>query len=119
MKRWVRWQHWVAGLAGLYTALATLWTNQGGASTALMITFGLLLAAAAAVNLAVPGRPGVEWAQLAVAVLLFLAPWFGGYSGLTGAAWTSWVAGLVAAVATALAIWPSVGAHRHTPSLSH
>lgn len=120
MKRWVRWEDWVAGVAGLYTVLATLWTRQGGASTALMIIFGLLLVAAAVVDLAMPGQPGVEWAQLVVAVLLFLAPWFGGYVSQTGAAWTSWIAGAVAAVASAIAIRPSMEERRsHTARLSH
>jgi membrane associated rhomboid family serine protease len=120
MKRWVRWQDWVAGLAGLYTVLATLWTRQGGASTALMIVFGLLLVAAAVVDLAMPGLPGVEWAQLVLAVLLFLAPWFGAYADRTGAAWTSWIMGLIAAVVSAIAIKPSMDERRHhMPRLSH
>jgi hypothetical protein len=122
MRRWVRWQDWVTGAAGLYTVLATLWTHQVGASTALMIVFGLLLVAAAVVNLAVPGLPGVEWAQLVVGALLFLAPWFGGYTSAAGAAWTSWIAGAVAVVVTAIAIKPSMDARGHghgRPRLSH
>jgi hypothetical protein len=120
MKRWVRWQDWVAGLAGLYAVLATLWTRQGGASTVLMIVLGLLLVAAAVVDLAMPGQPGVEWAQLVVAVLLFLAPFFGGYLDRTGAAWTSWITGAVGAIATAIAIKPSMDERsHHMPRLSH
>jgi hypothetical protein len=120
MKRWVRWEDWVAGLAGLYTVLATLWTRQGGGSTVWMIVLGLLLVAAAVVDLAMPGQPGVEWAQLVVAVLLFLAPWFGGYADRTGAAWTSWIAGVIAAVVSALAIKPSMDERsHHMPRLSH
>jgi hypothetical protein len=119
MKRWTRWQDWVAGLAGLYTALATLWTRQGGASTALMIIFGLLLVASAIVNLAAPGLSAVEWAQLVIAALLFLAPWYGGYANLIGASWTSWIAGLVAGVVTAVAIKPSMDSAQHRPRLSH
>jgi len=120
MQRWVRWQDWVAGVAGLYTALATLWTHQTGGSTVLMVVLGLLLVVGAIVNLAAPGRPGIEWAQLVVAVLLFLAPWYGAYATAVGAAWTSWIAGAVAAVVTAVAIKPSTEAHtHHTPRLSH
>jgi hypothetical protein len=85
-----------------------------------MIVLGLLLVAAAVVDLAMPGLPGVEWAQLAVAVLLFVAPWFGGYASRTGAAWTSWIAGAIAAIVSAIAIRPSMEERRHhTPRLSH
>ena len=34
----------------------------------------------------------------AIGVLLFVAPWVVGYSGLTGAAWTSWLVGAIVVV---------------------
>lgn len=119
MKKWTRWQDWVVAVAGLYTALSTLWTHQGGMSTALMLTFGVLLIAGGVINLAMPGTPVVEWAQAIVAALLFISPWLGSYTSYTGAAWTSWIAGAVSVIAAGLAIRPSNEAHHHRISPSH
>lgn len=113
MKRWTRWQDWVVAAAGAYTALSVLWTSQTGSSTAIMVTLGILLIAGAAINLAMPGMPAVEWAQAVIAVALLLAPWVGAFTSATGAAWTAWSAGAVALVVTALAIRPSTEEYRH------
>jgi hypothetical protein len=46
-------------------------------------------------------------------VLLLVSPWIGGYAdAMTGAAWVSWIGGAVAIVVAALAIRPSMEAHR-------
>jgi hypothetical protein len=113
MKKWTRWQDYVAIAIGLYAALATLWTAQGGMSTVLMLVLGGLLVISGAINLAQPGMPAVEYAQAAVGLLLFLAPWFGAYATHTGAAWTSWIGGALAAVVTATAIRPSTEESHH------
>jgi hypothetical protein len=120
MKKWTRWQDWVALAAGLFAALSTLFMPQVGASMALMLIFGALLVITALVNLAMPGMPAMEWAQVVVAALLFLSPWFGAYVASTGAAWTSWIAGLIAAVVTATAIKPSTEERsHHRPAAQH
>jgi hypothetical protein len=119
MKKWTRWQDWVAVAAGLFAALSTLWTRQSGASLALMVIFGLLLVASGLVNLAMPGMPAVEWTQVVIAALLFLSPWMGGYTNLTGAAWTSWITGAIAAIVSAAAIRPSREVRTHRPATSH
>ncbi|WP_347110874.1 SPW repeat protein [Paenarthrobacter sp. S56] len=113
MKKWTRWQDWVVVAAGAYTALSVLWTSQTGSSTAIMVTLGALLVIGAGINLAMPGMPAIEWAQAVVAVALLLAPWVGGFTSATGAAWTAWVAGAVALVVTAFAIRPSTEEYRH------
>lgn len=107
MKKWTRWQDWVTVAAGLYAALSVFWTNAAGSSTALMLVFGILLIISGVINLAMPGTPAMEWIQAAFGALLFLSPWFGSYAMQTGAAWTSWITGLVALVVTATAIKPS------------
>lgn len=119
MKKWTRWQDWVAVVVGLYAALSTLWTKQAGMSTALMVVFGVLLIASGLINLAAPGMPAVEWAQAVVALLLFLSPWIGSYATQTGAAWTSWICGAVAVIVTAAAIKPSTEVHHHRIMPSH
>ncbi|WP_423184556.1 SPW repeat domain-containing protein [Arthrobacter sp. NyZ413] len=113
MKKWTRWQDWTVVAAGAYAALSVLWTAQGGASVAFMVTLGVLLVAAAVTNLAVPGMPVAEWVQAAVAVVLLIAPWIGGFASMTGAAWSAWIPGAIALVVTALAIKPSTEEYRH------
>ena len=120
MKKWTRWQDWVAVVAGLYAALSVMWTTQAGSSTMLMVLFAVLLIASGVINLAMPGTPAMDWVQAALGLLLLLSPWLGSYANDTGAAWTSWITGLVALVVTALAIKPSTEEHRHhTISPSH
>lgn len=113
MKKSTRWQDWTAIAAGAYAALSVLWTSQGGSSTALMVILGVLLVAAGVTNLAMPGMPAAEWAQAVFAVVLLLAPWLGGFTSMTGAAWSAWIPGAVALVVTAFAIKPSTEEYRH------
>jgi hypothetical protein len=111
MKKWARWEDCVAGLCGLYAALSVLRTRQAGGSTALMLVFGILLVVPGAMNLSLPGTPWLEYAQCALGVLLFISPWIGAYPDQTGAAWTSWIAGILAAAVTAAAIKPALDTH--------
>jgi hypothetical protein len=93
------------------------WTKQTGASMALMLIFGILLIVAGVLNLSLPGTPWLEYVQCALGVLLFISPWIGAYYYLTGAAWTSWITGIIAAAVTAAAIKPALDAHhRMRPS---
>ena len=118
VKKWYRWQDYATVAAGLFTAIAVLWTRQQNMSTTFMLLFGGLLIISGIINLAMPGTPVVEYAQAVLAALLILSPWLGSYTGATGAAWTSWIAGAVALVVTAAAIKPSTEAH-HNLRMSH
>lgn len=119
MKRWMRWEDYVAGASGLYAALSVLWTSQTTMSRTLMITFGAALVATAVLNLAMPGTPWLEYAQAGVGVLLFISPWAAAYTDHVGAAWTSWITGIVAAAVTAAAIRPAIDAHHNRMIPSH
>nr|WP_077489300.1 SPW repeat protein [Sinomonas mesophila] len=119
MKKWMRWEDYVAIAAGLYTALSVMWTVQSASSTTLMLVFGVLLIVTGVLNLAMPGTPWLEYAQAAVGVLLFVSPWMGMYTSQMGASWTSWIAGLVAAGVTAAAIKPAMDARHHRVMPSH
>ncbi|MFD5277657.1 SPW repeat protein [Pseudarthrobacter sp. NPDC058362] len=118
MKKWYRWQDYVAVAAGLFTAAAVLFTRQEGMSATLMLVLGGLLAVSGIVNLAMPGTPAMEYVQAVLAAALVLSPWLGSYASATGAAWTSWIAGAVAMAVTAAAIRPSTAAH-HNMRMSH
>jgi len=119
MKKWTRWEDWVAVGVGLVVALSTFVMPQVGASMACMLTLGILLIASGVVNLAMPGLVATEYVQLALGILLVIAPWIGQYaSGATmGPAWVSWIGGAVAAIVAAIAIRPAM--HAHDRSLPH
>ena len=113
MKKWTRWEDWVAIAAGLAVVLSTMFVAPMGASVAIMLTLGILLIASGVVNLAFPGMVAMEYVQGALGLLLIISPWVGGYADATtfGAAWMSWICGAVAVVVAALAVRPSMRAH--------
>jgi len=113
MKKWTRWEDWVAIAAGLAVALSAMFVPAMGASVAIMVTLGVLLIISGLVNLAMPGLVAMEYVQGALGVLLIISPWVGGYADAMtfGAAWVSWICGAVAVVVAALAIRPSMQAH--------
>ena len=117
MKKWTRWQDWVAVAAGLYVALSTIWTAHMGASVALMLVLGVLLVAAGVWSLAMPGLVSMEWIHVALGALLIISPFVGGYASSAGAAWTSWIAGAVALIVGLLAVQPAM--RMHHPQASH
>jgi hypothetical protein len=113
MKKWTRWEDWVAIAAGLAVAVSSMFVPAMGASVAIMVTLGVLLVISGLVNLAMPGLVAMEYVQGALGVLLIISPWVGGYADAMtfGAAWMSWICGAVAVVVAALAIRPSMQAH--------
>lgn len=103
MRPWNRLQDWVTLLAGVYTAtspiaLSTIGMTGEGRVVVAMVTLGALLVISSIVSLARPNVIAAEWATALVGGLLFVAPWVVGYTGLTGAAWTSWLVGVVVVV---------------------
>lgn len=111
IKPWTRWQDWAALVLGVYVILATMWTRTSGGAVSAMIVLGALLVLAAVWSLAMPGSMTSEYAHMLLGVLLFLAPWVLGYSGLAGAAWTSWVVGVLAVLVGAAALPEANVAH--------
>src|SRR5437870_2696194 len=39
-----------------------------------------------------------EWTEIVIGVLVFVAPWALGFTGLTALAWSAWMAGILAVV---------------------
>jgi hypothetical protein len=113
MKKWTRWEDWVAIAAGAAAVVSAMIVPPMGASVALMLVLGALLIISGLVNLAMPGMVAMEYVQAALGVLLIVSPWFGGYADAMtfGAAWMSWICGAVALVVALLAIRPSMQAH--------
>jgi hypothetical protein len=103
MRPWTRLQDWVTLLAGVYTTtsplvLSTIGMTGEGRVVVAMITLGALLVISSIVSLARPNVIAAEWGTTLLGVLLFVSPWVVGYTDLTGAAWTSWLVGVVVVV---------------------
>lgn len=111
-RTWRRWQDWTAVAIGVLTALSPIVVATDVAALWTLVVFGVLIAAAGLWSLAAPGSVASEYAHVVLGVLLFVSPWVFGYADLAGAAWTSWVAGVLA-VAVGFAAVPAAQAdHR-------
>ena len=108
MKRWTRWQDWVAVAAGLYAALATSWVAGTATSITLMIVLGVLMIIAGLWSVIVPKIVSMEWIVAVIGALLFISPWVAQYSTSMGAAWTSWICGGVGVVTGVWALQPAI-----------
>lgn len=111
-KPWTRWQDWASVVLGAYLVLATLWTATGAAALTTMIVLGALLVVAGAWSLAMPGSITSEYAHVLLGVLLVISPWVLGYTQFGGAAWTSWVVGVLAVIVGVAALPEANAAHR-------
>lgn len=113
MKRWTRWQDWVAVAAGLYAALVSIWmAPRAGAAMYMLLILGVLMIAAGVWSLAAPDVVSMEWVIAAIGVLLFISPWIGGFAGDPSSAWTAWICGAVGVIVGLWAIIPAMKAHK-------
>jgi hypothetical protein len=111
-KVWTRWQDWVALVIGVLTALSPVVVATDAAAAWTLVVLGVVLALTALWSLAAPGSVASEYGHGVLGVLLFIAPWVMSYSDLTGAAWTSWIAGVLAVLVAASAVPSATSAHR-------
>src|SRR5262245_50057473 len=107
MKGLTRWQDGVFLSAGQYGVVSALWCATDPPAMWSLICLGVLIAAAAVAPLAGRTMDSMEYAHAALGVLLFIAPWVLGYADMMGAAWTSWIVGLISFV-VGLAAIPAV-----------
>ncbi|WP_016697229.1 SPW repeat protein [Actinoalloteichus spitiensis] len=110
--KWSRWQDWAAFALGVYTVISTIWLDVTAGTAWTMIVLGALLAASGLWSLAAPGSVASEWTHMLFGVLLFLAPWVIGYTEQGGAAWTSWIVGVLTVLVSAAALPEANTAHR-------
>ena len=111
-KPWMRWQDWAGVVLGAYLILATMWTATNGAAVMAMIVLGALLIVASVWSLAIPGSMTSEYSHMLLGALVFISPWVLGYTLFMGAAWTSWIVGVLAVIAGLAAIPEANAAHR-------
>jgi uncharacterized membrane protein HdeD (DUF308 family) len=102
---WKRLQDWLTVVIGVLLFVAPFvlgaTANQAAAWTA--YAGGVLLAIAGLWSLTRSSQADhvAEWAEIVVGVLVFLAPWALGFTGLTALAWSAWIAGILAVVLAA------------------
>jgi hypothetical protein len=112
MKRWTRWQDWVALAAGAVTLLTPLWSDPGGGGRTAMLVLGIVLVLTALWSLYDPGAIASEYSHAVLGVLLFISPWVFSFTDTEVAAYTSWIAGVVAVAVGLLAVPESTKAHQ-------
>lgn len=111
-RAWTRPHDWAEVVIGVVAALSPLWLSTDGTAMWTMVVLGALIALDGLASLAMPGMVYGEGVQIALGVLLFLAPWVMSYTEFNGASWTSWVAGALTVVAGAAAMPVASAAHR-------
>lgn len=84
---------WAALVLAVYLSLAPLWIT--GEATTWFATLGILLGISSLGALATASSQTFEWLSILVGVAIFLSPWIGGFSMITGAAWTAWLVGIL------------------------
>lgn len=102
MRKWTNPLAWAALVAGTYAALCPIWTLDPEDNKAMntMIALGVITAALALFDLAMPGRIAFEGLVAVMGVLFVISPWVMDFNtGFTALAWTAWVVGGVALVA--------------------
>lgn len=112
-KAWTRWQDWAALVVGVLAALSPLVVATTTGAVWALVVLGVLIAVAALWSLAAPGSVASEYAHVVFGVLLFISPWVFTYSDLSGASWTSWIAGVLAVIVGGTAVPAAAAQHRN------
>jgi uncharacterized membrane protein HdeD (DUF308 family) len=123
MSKWTHPQGLAALIAGIYAALSPIWTttpSDSNKATYTMITLGVITAALALFDLAMPGRIAFEGLVALMGVLFIISPWVMGFStGFAALAWTAWIVGIVALVAGAADVQMTRSKRSHGAVANH
>jgi hypothetical protein len=113
-RAWTRWQDWVEVVVGVVALLSPLlWLDTSTKTLWTMVILGALIAIDGLWSLAAPRLMTSETIQVVLGVLLFISPWVMSFAADSGAAWTSWIAGALAVIASGIAL-PAVNASHRT-----
>lgn len=105
MKRFRRWQDWVALAAGIVAAISSAWTPQTMKASPVVMELGVAIAVMALINLAAPRSYGWEWMQFLLGALMGISPWAMRFSNAQPAATTAWIIGAVTVI---VAVWTAL-----------
>ena len=99
---WKRLQDWLTVVIGVLLFILPFVLGATGNQAAAWTAYagGVLLAIAGSWSLmsSSPANRFAEWSEIVIGVLVFLAPWALGFTGLTALAWSAWIAGILAVV---------------------
>ena len=89
----MRWQDWINVLLGVVLFITPFVFGDTSQTAAAWTAYvgGVLLFVFGAGSLLFRWNPTIEYLPLIEGVLLFLAPWVLGFSGITAMAWSAWV----------------------------
>lgn len=85
---------WAAMALGTVTALIPVWVPTTPAGTSLTIGLGALTVIFAMWSLLARNPAKDHWALSVIGLMLFIAPWVGGFAA-EGAGWLAWTTGLL------------------------
>jgi uncharacterized membrane protein len=97
---WKRWQDWASVVLGVLLFITPFVFGATAVTAAAWTAYvgGVLLVIAGLWNLASPTNQSIEWAEVVVGVLVFIAPFVLGFANLSTMAWSAWIAGVLAVV---------------------
>ena len=101
MNRVMRWQDWITAALGVILFITPFVSGDTSQATASWTAYigGVLLFVFGGGMLLAPAVRNLEVFPLILGVLLFLAPWVLGFTGVTALAWSAWVIGVLAFIA--------------------
>lgn len=102
MRKWVRWQDWVALAAGLYAALAPIWTETERNATWTMVVLGVVTVVVSVWALAMPEDRISEYIHALLGVLFIVAPWVMQFNEINAMSYTAWAVGVIT---FAMGVW--------------
>jgi uncharacterized membrane protein YiaA len=112
MRKWTRWQDWVALAAGAYAALSPIWTETTRNVTWTMVVLGVVTVVVSVWSLAMPEDRISEYVHAILGVLFFIAPWVMTFTAREMMAYTAWAVGVIVFVMGVWAI-PEVNQRLH------
>jgi hypothetical protein len=118
MQKWMRWQDWLAFVAGAYAALSPIWTDTSDDATRTMVVLGVVTAAIALWSLAMPEDRISEYALVLMGILFVASPWVVGFDNIDAMCITAVAAGVVTALAGVLGM-PEIDRRMHRTPIAH
>lgn len=99
MAQWKRWQDWANVVLGVTLFISPfIFDGSTPAAPRTALVIGILVVLVGFWLLANPHALGFEWVQVALGILLFLAPWVLGFASFTSTAWSAWIIGALVVV---------------------
>jgi len=95
---WKRWQGWITVVLGVLLFITPFIFGATGMAAVAWTAYvgGLLLVIAGLWSLSAPSIHFTEYSEIVIGVLVFVAPFVLGFTGLTYMAWSDWIAGILA-----------------------